>query len=54
MQIEDGSNEINFESSFEHNIGSFSESEVVENNSNSAKDFVDSDDTNDRQYVDCW
>ena len=51
MQMEDGSNENDFESFLEHNFDSFSESEVVENNSNSAKDLVQSDESDDPEYV---
>lgn len=37
--MEHGTNENNFESSSENDIDSLSESEIVENNSNSAKRF---------------
>ena len=52
VQIEDGSNENNFESSSEHDIDSFSESEIVANNSNSEKDLVQPDELDDPEYVD--
>ena len=47
VQMEDGSNENNFENFLEHDFDSFSESEVVESNSNSATDLVQSDGSDD-------
>ena len=51
--MEHWSNENNFESSSENDIDSLSESEVVENNSNSVKDLVQFDESVDPEFVDC-